>query len=58
LYVIGAVRPQIKVEQVRFNGATAFDDDGKAFIPHPELIDYEGDGPEIDQAWDEVTEGS
>jgi hypothetical protein len=33
LYVIGAVRPHIKVEQVRFNGGTAFDDDGKAFIP-------------------------
>ncbi|PMD48881.1 hypothetical protein L207DRAFT_415190 [Hyaloscypha variabilis F] len=52
-----AARPHIKIEQVRFNGGTAFDDDGKAFIPHPEPIDYEGDGPKVDQAWDELTGG-
>lgn len=56
--VIAAARPHIKIEQVRFNGGTAFDDDGKAFIPHPEPIDYEGSGPDVDHAWDVLTGGS
>jgi hypothetical protein len=43
---------------IQINGGTAFDHDGKAFIPHPEPIDYEGDGPEVDQARDELTEAS
>lgn len=52
-----AARPHIKIEQVRFNGGTAFDDDGNAFIPNPEPIDYEGQGPEVDHAWDVLTGG-
>ena len=56
--MIAAARPHIKIEQVRFNGGIAFDDDGKAFIPHPEPIDYEGSGPDVDHAWDVLTGGS
>ena len=57
LYSIAAARPYIKVEQVRFNGGSAFDDDGEAYIPHPEPMNYEDEGPEVDLAWDRLSQG-
>jgi hypothetical protein len=45
------------LEQVKFTGAPAFADDGSMVIPNPDPIEYNGDSPEVDQAWNELTVG-
>ncbi|RDW68641.1 hypothetical protein BP5796_09298 [Coleophoma crateriformis] len=45
------------MEQVRFTGAPAFDDNGQAFVPHPDPIEYNGNSSEVDQVWEELTAG-
>jgi len=54
---LAAARPYIKTEQVRFTGAPAFDENGQSYTPHPGPTEYNGEGSEIDQAWEELTKG-
>ena len=52
------VKPEIKTELVRFTGSPAFTENRTMFLPHPDPVDYNGDGPDVDEAWEELTRGT
>jgi hypothetical protein len=54
---IDPAKPYIKTELVRFTGSPAFDANHTMFLPHPDPFDYNGNGPEVDEAWEQLTEG-
>jgi hypothetical protein len=45
-------KPYIKTELLRFTGSPAFDANHTMFLPHPDPFDYNGNGPEVDEAWE------
>jgi hypothetical protein len=52
---LSGARDVIELEDVQFNGNSAFDDHGRFFLANPSPINYTGAGPEVDAAWDNIT---
>lgn len=52
---IAAARKIIKTQDVQFTGNSAFDDNGRFFVPNPSPVDYVGATPETDAAWKNLT---
>jgi hypothetical protein len=50
-----AAREIIELEDVQFHGNSAIDDHGRFYIDNPSPINYTGAGPEIDEAWNNIT---
>jgi hypothetical protein len=53
-------RAHIEVEEKRFTGGPAIDDQGSIYIPHPAPMKYVGnpyEHPEIDDNWERATWG-
>jgi hypothetical protein len=51
------VKDHIKTELVRFTGSPAFTENHTMYLPHPDPFDYNGNGPEVDEAWEDLTKG-
>ena len=53
--ISAAARVVIEPEEVQFTGNSAYDDNGRFYVPNPSPINYKGSGPEVDDAWRNLT---
>ncbi|MCJ1360351.1 MAG: hypothetical protein MMC33_010356 [Icmadophila ericetorum] len=54
---LAAIRSEISIQTVRFDGSPSFTEDGEEFVPdHPGKLRYVGEpSSEVDDAWNELT---
>jgi len=50
-------RPFIETELVKFSGSPSFLPNGSIFVKDPDPIEYNGKGPEVDEAWERLVGG-
>jgi hypothetical protein len=50
-------RSLIETELVKFSGSPSFLPNGSIFIKDPDPIEYNGKGPEVDDAWEKLVGG-
>jgi hypothetical protein len=53
--ILAAAREVIALQDVQFTGNSAYDDNGRFFVNNPSPVNYQGAGPEVDDAWRNLT---